>query len=197
MMTWFDRLRSSIGWGTADLAVVAEVRQGLNSDLDGMVQNLCQKLAEFKDAQQLMANPRYARRLHDVLHEWLAGLLEGTFDEEYTKARWSLVQRLIDTDLEFSDLILLGNLARELLLELARSLAKPSEALWDVINTLERALCLDLALILNGYIHIREDEMERAMLDRFLSITGFSRTLYENLAEAREWSDVSLQRSDL
>ena len=47
---------------------------------------------------------------------------------------------------------------------------------------------LDLALIYSAYLEVRSTEMERALLDRFLAVTGFSRTLYENLAEAREWT---------
>ena len=45
-------------------------------------------------------------------------------------------------------------------------------------------------LIYSGYLQVHDTEMERALLDRFLTITGFSRTLYENLVEAREWSEA-------
>jgi hypothetical protein len=65
------------------------------------------------------------------------------------------------------------------------------------VQALDKALRLDLALIHNGYTQVRDAEIERSTLDRFLAITGFSRTLYENLAEAREWSEVSLQQSSV
>ena len=53
------------------------------------------------------------------------------------------------------------------------------------MQALEKALSLDLALIYNGYLEVRDAEMERTLLDRFLKVTGFSRTLYENLAERK------------
>jgi hypothetical protein len=62
------------------------------------------------------------------------------------------------------------------------------------MGALDKAMCLDIALIYSGYTQVRDAEIERSMLDRFLAITGFSRTLYENLAEAREWNDVLQQR---
>jgi hypothetical protein len=50
-------------------------------------------------------------------------------------------------------------------------------------------LNLDLALIYITYREVYDAQMERTLLDRFLAITGFSSTLYENLAEARVWSE--------
>jgi hypothetical protein len=80
-------------------------------------------------------------------------------------------------------------LTRKQLFELAqRQLGEHPQALSDTIITLDKALNLDLALIYSSYLQVRDAEMERTLLDRFISITGFSRTLYENLAEAREWT---------
>ena len=56
-------------------------------------------------------------------------------------------------------------------------------------DPLDKALNLDLALIYSAYLAARDAEMERALLDRFLAVTGFSRTLYENLADTREWNN--------
>jgi hypothetical protein len=63
--------------------------------------------------------------------------------------------------------------------------------------TLDKALNLDLALIYSAYLEVRDAEMERALLDRFLSVTGFSRTLYENLVEARGWSREGQWQTEL
>jgi hypothetical protein len=87
-------------------------------------------------------------------------------------------------------------LTREKLLQLAQAnLNGGSEPLSDTMRALDKALRLDLALIHTGYIQARDAEIERSLLDRFLAITGFSRTLYENLAEAREWESVAVQQA--
>jgi hypothetical protein len=133
-----------------------------------------------------MSNARFVQRLHSVLREWLMGLLSGSFDDGYIQARKALVQRLIEVDLTCEDVILLESLARRELFALAQTrLNGNPDALSAAMNVLDKALCLDLALIYNGYIQARDAEVERTLLDRFLAITGFSRTLYENLAEAQ------------
>jgi hypothetical protein len=61
----------------------------------------------------------------------------------------------------------------------------------STMRTLDKALNLDLALIYSAYLEVRDAEMERTLLDRFLTVTGFSRTLYENLAGTRGWGNGS------
>lgn len=195
---WFDKVKACVGWDLVDRARIAKLRRFMDADCTEMVESLGKQLAQCKDTQPLMANARFVQRLHAVIGEWLVGLLDGTFDEEHVKARWDLGRKLAEVDLSFEDIILLECLARRLLCELAQGqLDERPQVLWATMHTLDKALCLDLALVYNGYLQVRESEMERAMLDRFFSITGFSRTLYENLAEAREWSEVDLEQTGL
>lgn len=190
---WFDKVKTCVGWDMVDQAQIAELRRCLDSELTEVIKVLASHLAQFKNTEPLMSNARFVRRLHSVLREWLIGLLDGTFDEEYAQARRAFVQELVEVDLAFEDIILLESLTRKRLLELAqKQLDGDPQALSAKMHTLNKALCLDLALIHSGYLQIRDAEMEHALLDRFLAITGFSRTLYENLAEAREWSELSL-----
>lgn len=191
MMTWFDNVKTHVGWDKADCTQIAELRRWLDSDATGVIEGLGKQLAQFKGTQPLMANARFVRRLHGVLNEWLVGLLDGTFDGEYVKERCTFGRKLVEIDLAFEDVILLEGLTRRHLFELAQSqLGEHSHALSATMHTLDKALNLDLVLIYSGYLQVHDAEMERALLDRFLTITGFSRTLYENLVEAREWSEA-------
>jgi hypothetical protein len=191
MMTWFDNVKTHVGWDKADRTQIAELRRWLDSDATGVIEGLGKQLAQFKGTQPLMANARFARRLHGVLNEWLVGLLDGTFDGEYVKERCTFGRKLVEIDLAFEDVILLEGLTRRYLFELAQSqLGEHPHALSATMHTLDKALNLDLVLIYSGYLQVHDAEMERALLNRFLTITGFSRTLYENLVEAREWSEA-------
>jgi hypothetical protein len=195
-MAWFDKIKTSVEWDTADQIKISKLRQCLDPDLVEVVEALSTHLAQFKDEQSLMANARFVERLHSALQEWVTGPLDGTFDEEYARARQALVQKLIEVDVTFEDVILLEGLSREKLLGLAQAqLTGGSEPLSDTMRALDKALRLDLALMHTGYIQARDAEIERSLLDRFLAITGFSRTLYENLAEAREWESVTVQQA--
>ena len=191
MTIWFDKVKTCVGWNGADRAQIAEVRRWLDSDLTEVVKGLGKQLAQFKGTQPLMANARFVQRFYDVLNEWLLGLLNGTFDGKYVEKRCTFGQKLADIDLTFEDVILLEGLTRGYLLELAQGqLSECPHALSAAMHTLDKALNLDLALIYSGYLQVHDAEMERALLDHFLDVTGFSRTLYENLAEARERSSA-------
>lgn len=184
---WFERIKACVGWSPTDRERIVRLRDCLDSDLDAIIESLGEQLAQLKGTQPLMANARFVRRLHGVLREWLTGLLDGTFDEDYAQARCGFGQRMAEADLTFEDLILLETIARKQLAELARRrLDGHSRTISSVLHTLEKALCLDLALVHGGYLQVHDAQMERELLDRFLTITGFSRTLYENLAETRE-----------
>jgi hypothetical protein len=198
MTVWLDKVKTCIGWDTVDQAQVSDLRTALNSDLHEVVETLGSRLVQLKDAQSLMTNTRFVQRLHGVLREWLTGPLGGAFDEAYAQARWALVHKLMEVGLTFEDIIFVEGLAHERLLALAQArLSAGAEELGATARALDKALRLDLALIHGGYIQARDAEIERATLDRFLAITGFSRTLYENLAEAREWGEVSLPQSSV
>jgi hypothetical protein len=195
---WFDKIKTCVGWDLVDRARIAKLRRSMDSDCTEIIEALGKQLAQFKGVQSLMTNARFVQRLHSVLREWLIGLLDGTFDEEYVKARWGFGQKLVEVDLSFEDIILLESLARRSLFELAQEeLNERPQVLWATVSTLDKALCLDLILIYNGYLQVREAEVERTLLDQFLAITGFSRTLYENLAEAREWTEVDVEQARL
>jgi len=198
MMAWFDGVKSLVGWDLADQTRMATLRGCLDADRTVMIEALGKQLSRLKGTQPLMANVRFVQRLHGVLDEWLRGLLNGTFDGEYVRGRLAFGQKLAGIDLNFDEFILLEGLARMRLFELAqRELDGHSQELSLTLCTLDKALNLDLALIYSAYLKVRNAEMERALLDHFLAITGFSRTLYENLAEAREWSGEGWLQAEL
>lgn len=196
MMAWFDKVKTCFGWNLADQARIEQLSRCLDSDLAGVVEVLGRQLVQFKGTQPLMANPRFVQRLHGVLYEWLAGLFVGTFDEEYVSERRAFGRKLVEIDLTFEDVILLEGLARTKIFEFAQSrLGKRPQLLSSTMRTLDKALNLDLALIYSAYLEVRDAEMERALLDRFLTVTGFSRTLYENLAGTRGWANGAQYRA--
>lgn len=197
-MAWFAKVKTCVGWDLADQARIARLRRCLDSDLNEVIKALGRQLAQFKGTQPLMANARFVQRLHGVLREWLVVLLDGTFDDRYVKERLAFGRKLLEMDLTFEEFILLEGLAQAQLFKFAqRKLGEHSQVLSSTMRTLDKALNLDLALIYSAYLEVRDAEMERMLLDRFLAVTGFSRTLYENLVEARGWSREGQLQTEL
>ncbi len=185
-MDWFDRIKTYVGWDLADQTRISELRNCMDSGFPDVIQDLGEQLTKFKGTQSLMTNNRFVRRLHSVLREWLNGLLDGTFDNEYIKKRVAFGQKLAEADLTFEDMILLEQMTRKQLFKLVEEkLGEHPGVLSSTMHTLDKALNMDLTLIYSAYLEVRDAEMKRALLNQFLTVTGFSRTLYENLAEAR------------
>lgn len=188
-MVWTEKVRSCVDWSEQDRARLAELRDWLAPRTEEIIADLGEQLIQFNGVRPLMTNARFARRLHTVLREWLTGLLDGTFDEATIEERQALGRKLADVDLAFEDVILLEGMARQRLLELAQeNLDGQPLRLSAMMHTLNKALDCDLALVYVGCVDIRDEEMERALLDRFLAVTGFSPTLYESLVEAWRWT---------
>jgi hypothetical protein len=188
-MAWVEQLSSCIDWDERDRARLAEVRDLLASRTEETVEDLGEQLATLNGAQALMTNARFTRRLHDVLTDWLMGLLSGVFDEESVERRRALGQELADLDLTFEHVILLEGMARQRVFELAKErLDAQPQRLSSVMHTLDKALRRDLVFIYEGYLDFHDAKMEQSLLDRFLAITGFSPTLYDSLAESWRWN---------
>jgi hypothetical protein len=187
-MAWVEQLRSCIDWDEEDRARLVEVRDLLNSRGEETVEDLGEQLAALNGTQALMTNARFTRRLRDVLTDWVMGLPNGAFDEEYVERRRALGQELADLDLMFEHIILLEGMTRQRVFELAQKrLDAQPQRLSSVMHTLDKALRRDLVFVYEGYLDFRDAEMEQSLLDRFLAITGFSPTLYDSLAEAWRW----------
>jgi hypothetical protein len=188
-MVWTDKVRSCFDWSEQDRARLAELRDWLDPRSEEIIEDLGDQLVQFDGVGPLMTNTRFARRLRGVLREWLTGLLDGTFDDAYIDKRKALGQKLAEVDLTFEDVILLEGMTRQRLFELAREqLDGQPQRLSSMMHTLNKALNCDLALVYAACLDIRDAEMERTMLDRFLTVTGFSPTLYESLVEAWRWN---------
>lgn len=188
-MAWADKARLCVDWGEDDQARLAKLRTWLESDCQGMIEDLAERLIKSNGSQPLMRNARFLERLHDVLREWLVGLMEAPFDDDQADGRRALGQRLADADLTFEDVILLEGMTRQQLLDLAeRRLSDQPQELSSTIYTLNKAMTYDRGLVYAGCLDLHDSELEEALLDRFLTVTGFSPSLYESLAEAWRWN---------
>ncbi len=47
MMTWFDNVKTHVGWDKADRTQIAELRRWLDSDATGVIEGLGKQLAQF------------------------------------------------------------------------------------------------------------------------------------------------------
>jgi hypothetical protein len=188
-MAWADKARVCVDWREEDQARLAELRRWLESEQEEMIEDLADRLIKSNGAQPLMRNARFVQRLHDVLREWLMGLMKGPFDDGRAERRLALGQRLANVDLTFEDVILLEAMTHQRLFALAeRRVGEQPQELSSTMRTLNKVMTYDRGLVYAGCLDLHDAELEDSLLDRFLTVTGFSPTLYESLVEAWRWS---------
>ena len=187
-VAWLERARQGCGWTADDERRIDAIRQWVTPEVAEIITLLTGRLVQLKETQPLMSNTRFVKRLHEVLQEWFLGLLESPLEQASLDHKVALGRKFVEIELEFEDIILLESMAHAQLQALVRgNVEADAEEFVPTMDTLNKALCLHLALLHRGYFKVRDAVMERTMLDRFLAVTGFSRTLYENLAGSREW----------
>ena len=185
---WLERARQGCKWTANDEKRINAIQEWVIPEVTEIIRLLTGWLVQLKETQPLMSNARFVKQLHEVLQEWFLGLLESPLEQDSLDHKAALGRRFVEIELEFEDIILLERMAHAQLQALVLgNLGADAGEFALTMDTLNRALCLHLALLHRGYFKVRDADMERTMLDRFLTVTGFSRTLYENLAGSREW----------
>ena len=187
-MSWADRAESCMGWNERDDEQLASLREWLAPEKDELVGVLVERMTQLDGVPRLLRNGRLTGRLRALVEEWLLGLLAPAYDDaERQERRRDLGRRLARLDVRFEEVTLLEAMAHGQLLALTRkNLDGGADQLSLMLGALQKALSYDRGLVHAGYVEFRDSEMEQALLDRFLSITGFSPSLYEGLAETWE-----------
>ena len=187
-MSWADRAKSCIGWDERDAEGLASLWEWLAPEKDELVDLLVEGVTQLDGVPRLLRNGRFTGRLHALVEEWLLGVLAPAYDDvERQERRRDLGRRLARIDVCFEEVMLLEAMAHGRLLALiSKNQDGGADQLSLMLGALQKALSYDRGLVHAGYVEFRDSEMEQALLDRFLSITGFSPSLYEGLAETWE-----------
>ena len=187
-MSWAERAESCIGWDENNEERLASLREWLAPHEDEVVDALVGQVTQLDGVPQLLRNGRFTRRLHALVEEWLSGLLVPAYqDVEHLERRRDLGCRLARLDISYEEVMLMEALAHRQLVNIAdKHLDGHADELSSTLSALHTALTYDRGLVHAGFAELRDSEMEQALLDRFLAITGFSPSLYEGLAETWE-----------
>jgi len=184
MEAWLEAVKVCTGWNEDDQERIQQLHLWLDTHLSDVVTVLAAELAECNGVKPLMSNKRFVEGLHNLLRDWLKGFLDGGFDGLYAERRKAFGRKLLNSDLAFEDVILLQGLARQEMLKLIQEkLQGRPEELLSMMSAVDKAMNVDSALVYRGYLQVRDDQLEQELLDQFIDVTGFSRTLYENLTE--------------
>jgi Protoglobin len=151
--TFFDRIRSFVGWTDGDAELVAQawprVEPAVSAAIDDFYNNI--RKHTFTDSI-LTGGDRQVERLKRTLVQWLHSLFSGKYDLEFAWSRWRVGRRHVEIGLNQS--YALGALAR-LRLHINRAIQQPiagfSECPAECFLAVNKLLDIDAAIIQFAY----------------------------------------------
>lgn len=173
-----------------DARTFAQLDEAKIRTLNTIAVDVSPKLAEVTDMfyQHLLSIPRVQPFLNNrvdslqISHEeWLQGLFLAQFDAAYTRSIYSLggIHGEIQLPAEFMSGAM--SIIQGYLIRLLREVyAEQPEILLESLLAINAALGFSLYIMQEAYQSSSLDNE----LERFLAITGMSRSLFENLAKA-------------
>src|SRR4051812_16780702 len=85
--TFFDSMKRYVAFGEADAAALRGLRPACEPHFAAIVDAFYDEMLRHPDALAAFTDPTQIARLKRSMHAWLAGVLEGPYDEAYCARR--------------------------------------------------------------------------------------------------------------
>lgn len=159
--------------------ILAEIGPDILPRLGPVTDSFYDTLQQIEKAQPFLDGR--LEKLKQTHHRWLETLFSGTYDGEYAARMYHVgavhVKVGLPTEFMAGGITMLGN---DLLPHFAELCGTDHEKCVKAISAVNAVLGFTLMIMQESY----QVSSVASELDKFLAITGMSRTLFENLAKA-------------
>ncbi len=189
----FDRyrdLQSYLDWSEDDPRRMIEAAKLVEPVLDEIVADFYREIERHPDASQVLnQGPVQVERLRKSLRRWLEQLFEGNYDRQYVLGRWQVGLRHAEIGLQQVYTNMALSRMRRGIHRAIRAAGLSDEQSWPLVETVNKVLDLDLAIIADSYESHRLQLETRAERER-------SERKFRNLVEAAACM-IMILREDL
>lgn len=167
----YERMRSYVDWSDSDAERVAALWPIVAPAAPALIEDFYAEIQRQPEALRVITGgTAQIERLSQTLREWLAQLFSGIYDDEYVARRWRVGHRHVEIGLaqRFTSLAL-ARLRVGMTNRICAGWKGSAAELAASMNSLNKLLDLDLALIQDAYEHEhveRERRIERARGER-------------------------------
>ncbi len=149
----YQELQEYVGWGDADARRVQSTAGLLDPVLSPLIDDFYAEIERHPRARRVITGGQaQIQRLKGTLLRWLRELLAGPYDADYVARRWQVGWRHVEIGLDqFYTNVALSRLRTGLTRSLRQCWTGPAEDLLDTIQSLNKLLDLDLAIIEDAY----------------------------------------------
>jgi signal transduction histidine kinase len=166
----YQDLQNYVGWTSDDAARVRALAPLIESSFVGLVEDFYEEIDRHPDARKVITGgTEQVERLKGTLVVWLKELVAGNYDEDYVRRRSNVGLRHVEIGLEqIYTNAALSRLRKGLLRTLGEKWRGTADELVTSVDSLNRLLDLDLAIIEDAYQS--EYERRRRQSDRLATI---------------------------
>lgn len=146
-------LQRYVGFNEADAARIQAVGKTLKQHVPALVADFYAELQRHPDAVKVITGGQtQVARLQETLKNWISQFLDGPYDSNYVDARVNVGLRHVEIGLDqVYPAVAVARLRAGMIAAIAASWKGPSEELLLTIQSLNRLLDLDLAIISDVY----------------------------------------------
>jgi signal transduction histidine kinase len=166
----YRELQQYVGWSDEDATRVAGVLPIVEPHLPALVDDFYEEIERHPAAAKVITGgAAQVERLKRTLTGWLRELFSGVYDRDYALRRWKVGWRHVEIGLDqvYTN-VALSRLRNGLRIALRRDWRGPVEELISLLNSLDRLIDLDLAIIEDAYQ--AEHLQRRRQIERLAAI---------------------------
>lgn len=153
LLARYQELQQYVGWSEDDAARVAASWDQVEPHLTALIEDFYHEIERHPEASKVITGgPAQVERLKQTLHAWLRELFSGRYDREYAERRWRVGWRHVEIGLDqvYTN-VALSRLRHGLRVALRSTWRRPADELILLLNSLDRLIDLDLAVIEDAY----------------------------------------------
>lgn len=161
-LSQYRDLQRYVGWTDRDAENVRKVADDLRAGLSGLIDDFYAELQQHPATMRVITGgPAQIERLKESLRIWLSDSLRAEFDRDYVARRWQIGLRHSEIGLHPAyTSAALARLRNGVIHLVINSASVSPESRSDTIQSLNRLLDLDLAIIQDAYEaeHVRKEK---------------------------------------
>ncbi len=163
LFTRYGDLQRYVGWTDADVANIRGIAHVVEAGLPGLIDDFYAELQQHPETLRVITGgAAQIARLKNSLRLWLSDSLQANYDADYVARRWNIGRRHAEIGLHpvYTNAAL-ARLRNGILRLVFASCGKSPQDLSTTIQSLNRLLDLDLAIIQDAYEaeHVRKEKL--------------------------------------
>lgn len=178
----YRELQRYVGWTDADAARVRAAAPCIAPHFAELIDDFYEEILRHEATRRVISDQAQIMRLKVTLRQWIEQLFAGPYDRDYVARRWRVGLRHAELGLDQTYVnAALSRLRSGILERLCAPAADQPQPRFAAVQSINRLLDLDLAIIIDSYQAEHIERRQQAERDRLSAVLHEEREFSEGL----------------